>query len=229
MKYTYEMSREVKAMLKGDMDAFYHFYVMTVNDVYFHVKLVVKGEEETERVLISLYRSFYVKMGELSRPEDTITWMNKIIYKRLTEWVVVNCTNMMLEEDEGKYDDLRFDDEYIYSENMLTEAETANLAGNFIPEISPLHAVTALAYFYDSIPINEISDLLDCDEVRINTRTRYARKYVENECMSYARERILDIKKIDVHLLLLAYVNLAKTYGIKDIVGLYEKIVLAIS
>lgn len=41
MIYTYELSVQVKKFLKGEVEAFEKIFVMTADDVYFHVSMVI--------------------------------------------------------------------------------------------------------------------------------------------------------------------------------------------
>ena len=49
MIYTYELSVQVKKFLKGETEAFEKIFVMTADDVYFHVSMVIADPEEAEK------------------------------------------------------------------------------------------------------------------------------------------------------------------------------------
>ena len=58
MKYTYELSKELKKFIAWDVGAFENFYYMTVNEVYYHAVLVTKDAEESKKVMIRIYKEF---------------------------------------------------------------------------------------------------------------------------------------------------------------------------
>ena len=149
MVFTYELRMVMKRLLAGDVDAFQGFYINTVNDMYFHVKLVIGNEEETARMMVKIYKAMFIRLGRLEKPEDTTKWYNEILYQHLVDWVSVNCANQLIGEENGEYDEYPGMEEYIRGNNTLLESEVANLAASYINTLDPVHALTGLAYFYD--------------------------------------------------------------------------------
>lgn len=210
MKYTYELSIIMKDLLAGNKKAFQEFYLLTANDVYFHVKQIVNNDEEAARLMIRIYKRLNMRLDRLQRPEDTIKWMNDIMYGFLMEWINVHCGIMLMDEEMGRYDQMPVSVPHEGGASMMTEAETAALAAGYVSQLIQIHAITGLAFFYDSMEMSDIAELLQCDESRINTRTTYVRKLIESYCKDYAKVNNVEIQPVDVHMILLAYVFLAK-------------------
>ncbi len=210
MKHTYELSVIIRELLSGNKKAFQELYTLTANDVYFHVKQVVNNEEEAARLIVRIYKSMAMRLDRLQKPEDAVKWMNKIMYGHIMDWMNVHCGMMLMDEEMGRFDQMPNVPVVTGGTTMYTEAETAALAAEYITQLPEVHAITGLAYFYDNIEMQDGMELLQCDEDRINTRTRYARKLIESYCKDYAKENNIELQPIDTHLLLLAYVLLAK-------------------
>lgn len=210
MKHTYELSVIIRELLAGNKKAFVDLYDLTVNDVYFHVKQVVNSDAECAKVIVRIYKSMSMRLNRLQKPEDAVKWMNTIMYSHIMDWMNVNCGTMLMDEEMGRFDQMPRMPIVEGGTSMYTEAETAALAAKYITQLPEVHAITGLAYFYDNMEMQDVAELLQCDETRINKRTRYAQKVIESYCKDFAKENKLEIQPVDTHLLLLAYVLLAK-------------------
>lgn len=227
MKYTYEMSREIKRLLGGDVDAFQNFFMMTANETYFHLKMVIPGEDEIERMMVKVYKSLYFRIGRLERPEDTVNWYNETLYALITDWINVNCKKQLIDEENGKYANRYHLREYLYfePEAVLTEAETAKIAGAYLTQLNPVHALTGLAYFYDSLSEAAMDELLQVDANVIRERVKYILNLIEDDCKAYSKENRIEIQDIDIHLILLAYVLIYKDTYLPNPVEVYNRVV----
>ena len=87
---TYELSVQVKKFLKGETEAFEKIFVMTADDVYFHVSMVITDPEEAERMVVKIYKDMYMQFGRLDKVENVISWYNEIIYHELDNWIGKN-------------------------------------------------------------------------------------------------------------------------------------------
>lgn len=229
MKHTYELSVIIRELLSGNKKAFRDLYLLTANDVYFHVKMIVNNDAEAARLMIKIYKSMARRMERLQKPEDAVKWMNGIMYGHLMDWMNVHCGTMLMDEEMGRFDQMPVVPVVTGGSTMFTEAETAALAANFIPNLPEVHAITGLAYFYDNIELQETAELLQCEDTRINTRTRYAQKLIESCCKDYAKQNDVEIQAVDTHLILLAYVLLAKETVMPGMRELYFDIAQEIS
>lgn len=224
MKQTYELNREFRQLLGGNTEAFRNVYLLTVNDIYFHVKQIIQNEVETEHMMVKIYKSMFLRLDRLQRAEDAVPWMNRIMYTHLSDWVSLHCSGMLMDEEIGRYDQLATVVNTGRS-TMLTDAETAILASRYFQHLLPMHAMTGLAYFYDGLEMNVISELFHCDMDVINKRTRYILLLIDGYCKEYANENDIEIKSIDIPLILLAYVLLFKDIAIPNPDGVYHRIV----
>lgn len=224
MVFTYELRMVMKRLLAGDVDAFQGFYINTVNDMYFHVKLVCGNEEETARMMIKIYKAMFIRLGRLEKPEDTTKWYNEILYQHLVDWVSVNCANQLIGEENGEYDEYPGMEEYIRGNNTLLESELANLAASYINTLDPVHALTGLAYFYDGFDDADLEKYLMVDIDVIRTRVKYARKQISIYSIEFCRANDYESAQVDNNLLLLAYVLIYNEVKLSNIEGLYAAI-----
>ena len=224
MVFTYELRMVMKRLLAGDVDAFQGFYINTVNDMYFHVKLVIGNEEETARMMVKIYKAMFIRLGRLEKPEDTTKWYNEILYQHLVDWVSVNCANQLIGEENGEYDEYPCIEEYIRGNNTLLESEVANLAASYINTLDPVHALTGLAYFYDGFDDADLEKYLMVDINVIRTRVKYARKQISIYSIEFCRANDYESAQVDNNLLLLAYVLIFNEVKLSNIEGLYAAI-----
>ena len=224
MTFTYELRMVMKRLLAGDVDAFQGFYINTVNDMYFHCKLVIGNEDETLRMMIKIYKAMFVQLVRLEKPEDTTRWYNNILYQHLVDWVNVNCANQLIGEENGEYDEYPGVEEYVRGTNTLLESEAANLAASFINTLDSVHALTGLAYFYDGFEDEQLEKYLQCDYQVINTRVKYARKQISIYSLEFCKLNDYEGARVDNNLLLLAYVLIFNDVKLTNVEGLYAAI-----
>ena len=229
MKHTYELSVIIRELLSGNNKAFQNLYELTANDFYFHIKMIVNNDEEAAKLLVKIYKSMAMRLGRLQKPEDAVKWMNGIMYGHLMDWMNVHCSTMLMDEEMGRFDKMPVVPPVEGGATMYTEAETAALAANYLTQLPEIHAITGLAYFYDNIELQETAELLQCEDTRISTRAKYASKLIESYCKDYAKQNNIELQPIDTHLLLLAYVLLAKDTVLPGKRELYFDIAQAIS
>ncbi len=229
MTHTYELSVIMRELLAGNKKAFQELYDLTANDFYFHIKMIVNNDEEAAKLIIKIYKSMAMRLGRLQKPEDAVKWMNGIMYGHLMDWMNVHCSTMLMDEEMGRFDKMPVVPVVEGGATMFTEAETAALAANYISQLPEVHLITALAYFYDNIELQETAELLQCEDIRIKTRAKYAIRLIESYCKDYAKQNNIEIQPVDTHMLLLAFVLLAKDTVLPGKRELYFDIAQAVS
>lgn len=229
MTHTYELSVIMRELLAGNKKAFHDLYDLTANDFYFHIKMIVNNDEEAAKLIVKIYKSMAMRLGRLQKPEDAVKWMNGIMYGHLMDWMNVHCSTMLMDEEMGRFDQMPVVPIVEGGTTMFTEAETAALAANYISQLPEVHLITALAYFYDNIELQETAELLQCEDNRIKTRAKYAVRLIESYCKDYAKQNNVEIQPIDTHMILLAFVLLAKDTVLPGKRELYFDIAQAVS
>lgn len=229
MTHTYELSVIMRELLAGNKKAFQDLYDLTANDFYFHIKLIVNNDEEAAKLIVKIYKSMAMRLGRLQKPEDAVKWMNGIMYGHLMDWMNVHCSTMLMDEEMGRFDQMPVVPVVEGGATMFTEAETATLAANYISQLPEVHLITALAYFYDNIELQETAELLQCEDTRIKTRAKYAIRLIESYCKDYAKQNNVEIQPVDTHMILLAFVLLAKDTVLPGKRELYFDIAQAVS
>ena len=224
MVFTYELRMVMKRLLAGDVDAFQGFYINTVNDMYFHTKLIIGNDEETARMMVKIYKAMFINLERLDKPENTTKWYNAILYQHLVDWVNVNCANQLIGEENGEYDEYPGVEEYVRGTNTLNESEVANLAASFINTLDPVHALTGLAYFYDGFEDADLEKYLQCDIDVVKTRVKYARKQISMYSLEFCKANDYESARVDNNLLLLGYVLIFNEVKLSNIEGLYAAI-----
>jgi len=227
--HTYELSVVMRELLAGNKKAFQSLYDLTANDFYFHIKMIVNNDEEAARLLVKIYKSMAMRLDRLQKPEDALKWMNGIMYGHLMDWMNVHCSTMLMDEEMGRFDKMPVVPVVEGGTTMFTEAETAALAANYISQLPEIHAITALAYFYDNIELQDTAELLQCEDTRITTRAKYIVRLIESYCKDYAKQNSIEIQPVDTHMILLAFVLLAKDVVLPGKRELYFDIAQAIS
>lgn len=228
MIYTYELSVQVKKFLNGNTEAFEKIFVMTADDVYFHVSMVISDPAEAEAMIIRIYKDLYTQIGRLDKVENVIAWYNEILYHELDNWVGHNFLDLLLTEGRGNFDHPKQNNDVLYGEKLYNESETALIAVDYLYELNPIHSLTSLAYYFDKLAVDEIANLLQVDDDRINKRVEYVTLTVEDFCKQYAKSHEVRIATVDAHMILLAYVQLFKSVELPHPNKVYEKVIEAL-
>ena len=228
MIYTYELSVQVKKFLNGNTEAFEKIFVMTADDVYFHVSMVISDPAVAEAMIIRIYKDLYTQIGRLDKVENVIAWYNEILYHELDNWVGHNFMDLLLTEGRGKFDHPKQNNDVLYGEKLYNESETALIAVDYLYELNPIHSLTSLAYYFDKLAVDEIANLLQVDDDRINKRVEYVTLTVEDFCKQYAKSHEVRIATVDAHMILLAYVQLFKSVELPHPNKVYEKVIEAL-
>lgn len=228
MIYTYELSVQVKKFLAGDTTAFDKIFVMTADDLYFHVSMVIRDPSEAEDVVVKIYKNLYKRIGRLDKVENVISWYNQIVYNELDDWVGKNYMNILIREENGKYDSPKANVDVLYGEKLYNEAETSLVTVDYLYELNPMHSLTALAYFFDKMEIDQIANLLQVDDERIVKRVRYITLTIEDFCKQYAKNHEVRIAPVDAHMILLAYVQLFKSVELPHPNKVYQRVIEAL-
>ncbi|MCQ2543981.1 MAG: hypothetical protein MJ126_07450 [Lachnospiraceae bacterium] len=228
MIYTYELSVQVKKFIAGNPEGFEKIFVMTADDVYFHVSMVIRDPEETEKMVIKIYKKLYNGITRLEKVEKVIEWYNQILYNELDAWVAKHYMDLILRDADGKYDNPVRNVDVLYGEKLYNEAETSLVTLDYLYELNPLHSLTALAYFYDKMAVGQISELLQVDDERIVKRVKYITVTIEDFCKQYAKSHEVRISPVDAHMILLAYVQLAKSVELPHPNKVFQKVIEAV-
>lgn len=229
MIYTYELSVQVRKFIAGDPQGFEKIFVMTADDVYFHVSMVIADPEEAEKMVVKIYRKLYTGIIRLEKVEKVIEWYNQILYNELDDWVGKHYMELLLKDADGKYDHPVRNNDVLYGEQLFDEAQTALVTIDYLYELNPLHSLTALAYFFDKLDVTEISGLLQVDDERIVKRVKYITVTIEDFCKQYAKSHEVRISPVDAHMILLAYNQLFKSVELPQPNRVYSKVIEAVS
>lgn len=231
MTYTFELSNIMKALKGGDVNRFYDFYKASIEEVYFHCALMTNDAAETKKLVIKVYRTLYIRLSRLERVEETVEWYNAVLFDVLNGWCESHCISILVDEENGKYKRTPVTEAYPQDavSTMFTESETANLAATYINILNPVLAMTSLAYYFDNFQLDVIARYLKVDDTVVLERTKYSLGLIEKKCIDYAWDNKVEIKRVDVHVILLSYMALAKVTTCPDKDNLYAEVCDAIS
>lgn len=213
MTLTFELENIMKKLLAGNPTPYYDFYKMTIEEVYFHCALMTNDAEEARKLVIKVYRTLYLRISRLDDPRKVAEWYNATLFEVLNGWVDSKCISLLVQEENGAYKRPMVSEAYPDNASvntMFTESETANLAATYINKLDPVLAMTCLAYYFDNLPDDQIAKYTKLDGQIIVQRTKYALSVIAKECVDYAWANKVEIQRVDVHVLLLAYMALFK-------------------
>ena len=190
--------------------------------------MVIRDPAEAEDMVVKIYKNLFKRIGRLDKVENVISWYNQILYNELDEWVGKNYMNILLKEENGKYDSPKQNNDVLYGEKLYNEAETSLVTVDYLYELNPMHSLTALAYFFDKLEVDQIANLLQVDDERVVKRVKYITITIEDFCKQYASSHEVRIAPVDAHMILLAYVQLFKSVELPHPNKVYQRVVEAL-
>lgn len=223
MNTTYELIQAAKYFMQGHSDDFWRIYEMSVDDIYFQLHFIVCDDKQTAQLLEKIYIYFAQNAFLLDTPNEFGAWMNETVTQFTTDWLLKNRQEMLSAEMAGAYEVPAGIDPYLPG-NEIDDLEYIRTLESFICNLPEIHRQTALAFYYDDLPMEKLKDILNMDASKIKTRTKYIEKVLNGQMQMYCKERGYSMKNVDSQKILRALAELSKLYRYQDAENTFNQI-----
>ena len=223
MNTTYELVKSAKYFIQGHTEDFGKIFELSLNDMYFQIHFIVCDDEQTIKMLEKYF--VYVKQNAflLDTPEEFASWLNENVTQFTADWLEENRRDMLFADKAGAYEVQSGADTYLPG-NEIDDLEYICTLENYICNLPEIHRQTALAFYYDDLPMEKLEELLHMDAIRIKKRIEYIEKTLNQQMKQYCKERGYSMPKVDSQKILRALSELAKLYRYPDAMGLWQQI-----
>ena len=168
---------------QGSREAFNDLYRLTRDRAYFVAFSITKNEHDALDILQESYLKAWQRIGDFQPPWEFSAWLNQIAGNTAKNFVK-QCKPHLFQASEEDMPDLldlqeEKDGEYIPDAAMDT-AETRRLIMEMIDGLPEDQRLCVLMYYYDDIPLKEISAALEIPYSTVMSRMALARKKISN-------------------------------------------------
>lgn len=169
----------------------------------------------------------YVKLLKnsmlLESANEAADWLNEGAIEKTTEHLMRQRQDMIIAEKKGAYEPPRDTGLYTTGPEM-SDYDFMNLLENMICNLPEIHRQTALAFYYDGIDLNKMSDIMMVDVATLRRRIEYIENTLVIQMKDFCKKSKYSYTTITPQRILAALNELAVLYRYKDIQGLYDRI-----
>lgn len=173
----------VELMKKGKEEGFNRLYSATYNKVFFRAKECTKSEEDALDLVQITYIEAFKNIDKLQVPEAVLTWLYTICYNQACKMYRNEREKreyLLSEESEGAFEIVESTDISTMPELSADQKATADIIRRIIEELPELQRMTVIAFYFDNVKLDQISEMMDCSVNTVKSRLNYARKYIKD-------------------------------------------------
>ena len=169
----------IEQIKNGDAKAFEDFYSSTYKYVYSRAKCMFSDEQEAMDLTQEVYLAVYRNINSLQSSESVYSWLRTITFYQGTKLVKKKRKEVLLtEENEGFFEELP--DERQEVENEYADKQDVEMIRDCINHLSDEQRMVILAYYYDNLKVEEISEQFATSVGTIKSRLYLARKNLKS-------------------------------------------------
>ena len=204
MAITNELFNAVRLMQQGNEQGFNYVYSQTYNYVYARAKYIMQDEQDAIDLLQETYIQAYRSILSLEDPNNIYAWLGSITYNQGMKIFRKKKEVLLDEEAEGLFDIIEDDNIEWSPEESADKNETATILMGIIDELPPLQKAALVAFYYDNMKIEQITQAEGCSANTIKSRLNYAKKYIKSRVEELQKQGGYKLYSINIPAVLLA-------------------------
>ena len=184
------MNKEEIALLaeksqKGDKSAFGRLYELTGKAVYFNCLKLTGDEALAQDILQDTFVTALEKLNMLQAPENFQAWINRIaINKCKAHFAKAGSTEELCDETCENIPD----DELLPEDYVENDAKRKIIMDIIDSTLNTAQRQTVILYYYNSMSVSVIANIMDCPEGTVLSRLNSARKKIREAVLIYEKE-----------------------------------------
>lgn len=173
----------IQQAIEGKQTAITELYERTYPNVYYTVKSLLRGDEDT---VLDIVQDSYIKafqsLKQLRDPRSFRAWIKQIAKNKSLDWLrkqkPIVFSEMTSVDSEEMLD---FKDERTENlpEAVMDQKETARFIQEILNTLSDEQRVVVGLYYYEKLSVRDITQQLGCSENTVKSRLSYGRKKIE--------------------------------------------------
>jgi len=182
----------INQMLNGNVND-YAFLVERYKHMVFTLIIrIVKNKEEAEEVSQDVFVKAYKNLKNFKGESKFSTWIYKIAYYASLDVLKRNKRQIYVENiDTVKERDLRNTDDSL---NFLQDIERKKIINDALLKLGEEERIILTLYYYEDLPIREISKVVDLSEDNIKIKLFRSRKKLAELLKNVIEPTTIDLK-----------------------------------
>lgn len=183
-----ELQKLITESQAGDRQAQEQLILAVQNHVYYHCRKILRNEDDAldaaQDILISLLKG----LPSLREPAAFWPWLNRITCRSCWKEAARHQTSRPfseMETDAELYEDL---DSQVTPDQALDTAENRRIIRELVDALPEVQRLCILMYYYDEMPVKDISATLNISEGTVKSRLHYARQRIKKDVEAYAAQ-----------------------------------------
>ncbi len=179
---------EIKALVlqakEGNREAFGRLYEEVGRSVYFNCLKLIGSAQEAQDAVQDTFMTALLKLGELREPENFSAWVNRIAINKCRAYFRKPAAEELTDEAL----------EVIPDEGLIPEEYAANVQKRRVimqiidRELTAEQRRSVILYYFDSLSVEEIAQIMECPGGTVTSRLSAARKKIKEAVLIYEKK-----------------------------------------
>ena len=211
MDTIFELVRATRSLKQGRPGAFREVFNLTVCDVFYQLQFVLCDKEKINDELVKFYTKLSGSAYLLDSADHIAELVNDSVLRQSLDILSHNFSDQYDKEKRHEYN-VGFYSEDVLSGPQISDTEYHMTLMNYICTLPEIFRHTALAYYYDNLPMEKLVDILNVDSETIRSRITYIEKTLAHQMHSYCKKKGYSKRVFNPQKIKVAMVGLYKLY-----------------
>lgn len=182
----------INKVKEKDRSAFNELFNLYKSKVYKTAYFILQDKALAEDAVQEVFLQLYFKINSLNHPSAFEVWLYRITVNFCRKLIQNSnkLSTMPLEDYEDTLD-ICESDNLTLPEDILLNKETCSEIMGFIYALPEQQRIPIILYYYNSLSIRDISEVMNCSEGTVKSRLFHGRKLLKNKLMqtrNYSKE-----------------------------------------
>lgn len=179
---------EIKALVlqakEGNREAFGRLYEKVGRSVYFNCLKLIGSAQEAQDAVQDTFMTALLKLGELREPENFSAWVNRIAINKCRAYFRKPAAEELTDEALEV-----IPDEGLIPEEYAADVQKRRVIMQIIDrELTAEQRRSVILYYFDSLSVEEIAQIMECPGGTVTSRLSAARKKIKEAVLIYEKK-----------------------------------------
>lgn len=179
---------EIKALVlqakEGNREAFGRLYEEVGRSVYFNCLKLIGNAQEAQDAVQDTFMTALLKLGELREPENFSAWVNRIAINKCRAYFRKPAAEELTDEALEV-----IPDEGLIPEEYAADVQKRRVIMQIIDrELTAEQRRSVILYYFDSLSVEEIAQIMECPSGTVTSRLSAARKKIKEAVLIYEKK-----------------------------------------
>lgn len=179
---------EIKALVlqakEGNREAFGRLYEEVGRSVYFNCLKLIGSVQEAQDAVQDTFMTALLKLGELREPENFSAWVNRIAINKCRAYFRKPAAEELTDEALEV-----IPDEGLIPEEYAADVQKRRVIMQIIDrELTAEQRRSVILYYFDSLSVEEIAQIMECPGGTVTSRLSAARKKIKEAVLIYEKK-----------------------------------------